>query len=171
MHYFLPFLANCTLQEEAEGGGFKVSVEIEKINMGYESLIELADVVFIGKDVSKANGAENMNEALELFKSRMMKKRAKISSILICPWGDCGAAGMDPDGKIYIAQAVPPPDDKIIDTCGAGDTFTATAIACLHKGYDLQKTLNVACLIAGIKIGQRGYKNLGREFHQKQDGQ
>ena len=31
----------------------KISLEIEKINMGYESLIELANVVFIGKDVSK----------------------------------------------------------------------------------------------------------------------
>ena len=137
--------------------------------MGYESLIELADVVFIGKDVSKANGAENMNEALEIFKSRMNKKSKNNESILICPWGDRGAAGMDQDGKIYLAQAVPP--DEIIDTCGAGDTFTATAIACLYKGYDLQKTLNLACLIAGFKIGQRGYTNLGREFYQKQDGQ
>ena len=31
----------------------KISLEIEKIDMGYESLIELANVVIIGKDVSK----------------------------------------------------------------------------------------------------------------------
>ena len=67
----------------------------------------------------------------------------------------------------YITTLAVPPDE-IIDTCGAGDTFTATTIACLHKGFDLQKTLNLACLIAGFKIGQRGYTNLGREFYQKQ---
>ena len=113
----------------------------------------------IGKDVSKDNGARNMIEAIELFKPKMKPK-----SILICPWGDQGASGVDRDGKFYFSKAVPP--KEIIDTCGAGDTFAAIAIACLMKGFDLQKTLNLACLIAGFKIGQRGYKNLGREFYQ-----
>ena len=109
--------------------------------------------------MSKDNGAKNMIEAIELFKPKIKPK-----SILICPWGDQGASGVDRDGKFYFSKAVPP--KEIIDTCGAGDTFAAIAIACLMKGFDLQKALNLACLIAGSKIGQRGYKNLGQEFYQ-----
>ena len=39
-----------------------VSVEVEKVGRGLEALVPLADVVFVSKEVAKANGANDMNE-------------------------------------------------------------------------------------------------------------
>ena len=39
-----------------------VSVEVEKVGRGLEALVPLADVVFVSKEVARANGANDMNE-------------------------------------------------------------------------------------------------------------
>ena len=135
----------------------KISIEIEKTNMGYENLIGEADVVIIGKDVSKANHANNPKEAIDIFKTKL-----RAGAILICTWGDKGASGVDQDGQVHHVQAVH--QDHVIDTLGAGDTFTATVIASLIKGHGLLRTLKLACYVAGTKVGQRGFKNLGSAY-------
>ena len=135
----------------------KISIEIEKTNMGYENLIGEADVVIIGKDVSKANHANNPKEAIDIFKTKL-----RAGAILICTWGDKGASGVDQDGQVHHVQAAH--QDLVIDTLGAGDTFTATVIASLIKGHGLLRTLKLACYVAGTKVGQRGFKNLGNAY-------
>ena len=63
-----------------------VSIEIEKANQGFENLIPYGDVVFISKDVSEANGAKSLKEALEIFKRHQRKAKSR----LICTWGHKG---------------------------------------------------------------------------------
>lgn len=121
--------------------------------MAYEDLVPLADVVFVSKDVSLSNGATNLHEAIELFKPKLKDK-----GILICTWGDQGSAGVDQEGQVSFVQAAKV--EKIIDSCGAGDTFTASIIASLIKNQTLKTALEFASKMTAKKLGQFGFKNL-----------
>ena len=84
-------------------------------------------------------------------------------SKLICTWGEHGAAGIS--GKNGTEIFVPAIFvEKIVDTCGAGDTFTASVIASLMKKNCLKKAMETGCKIAAEKIKQRGFKNLRRHW-------
>jgi ketohexokinase len=135
-----------------------ISVEIEKANHGFECLIDKVDISFISKEVSRANGAKNLSEAVEMFKQIL-----KFGSRLICTWGDQGVSGIDQDGSIIHVSSKCP--NKVIDSCGAGDTFTATVIgALLIKKATFKEALEAGCIVAGFKVGQRGFDNLGPVF-------
>ena len=54
--------------------------------------------------------------------------------------------------------------DKVVDTCGAGDTFTAAVIAALVNGHDAKKAVEIGVTMAGTKVGQQGFANLGHLF-------
>ena len=135
-----------------------VSIEIEKANQGFENLIPYGDVVFISKDISEANVAKSLREALDIFK----RHQRKPNSRLICTWGKEGAGSIDQDGQVLFVQAEHVPN--ILDSCGAGDTFIACVIASLIKGRSLKTALETGCRIAAKKIGQRGFQNLGDLF-------
>ena len=128
-------------------------MEIEKVGHGFEALIPSADLTFISKDVSKSNGATSLQESLDFFKAKMGQ-----GSMLVCTWGDQGASGIDRNGQVFHSAARPP--SKIVDTLGAGDTFTASVIASLIRGLAFDKALDFGCAMAGVKIGQRGFANL-----------
>lgn len=139
-------------------------MEVETVGKNYESLIGLADVVFISKDVSRSNGADNLQEAIALFSDKL-----KPEALLVCTWGDKGAAGCLKGGKPCFQPAYPPA--KLVDTCGAGDTFTASVIVALIKGYQPEDALKLGCKVAGAKVGQRGLTGLAREFNKALDQQ
>ena len=48
-----------------------------------------------------------------------------------------------------------------MDTLGAGDTFNAAFIYSQVKNMDWKKGLKFACLVAGFKISQKGFRNIG----------
>ena len=77
---------------------------------------------------------------------------------MICTWGQDGAGAIDQDGQVLFVEAEHVSD--IIDTCGAGDTFTAGVIASLIKGKSLKTALENGCSLAAKKIKQKGLKNL-----------
>ena len=130
-----------------------MSVEVEKVNQGFEDLITQADLVFVSKEVSKANGAKNLEEVLKVFASKLRPK-----SRLICTWSDQGASGIDEFGKHHFVEAQKV--EKIIDTCGAGDTFTAVVISSLIKGTKFEMAIETGCKIAAKKISQKGFTHL-----------
>ena len=78
-----------------------VSIEIEKANQGFENLIPYGDVVFISKDVSKANGGKSLREDLEIFKRHQQKPKSR----LIWTWGRKGAGAIDQNGQVLFVQA------------------------------------------------------------------
>lgn len=77
----------------------------------------------------------------------------------MCAWGSEGAAA-GKDNTVITQNAFPP--ERICDTLGAGDTFNAAFIYSQVEGYDWQKSLSIACLVAGYKIGQKGFLDLGK---------
>ena len=148
----------CYLHSDRNAESTILSIEIEKANQGFESLIPYGDVIFISKDVSEANGARSLTEAVDIFK----RHQRKPNSRLICTWGKKGAGSIDKDGQVLFVQAEHVPN--ILDSCGAGDTFVACVIASLIKGRSLKTALETGCRIAAKKIAQRGFQNLGDLF-------
>ncbi|CAD6229405.1 GSCOCG00006576001-RA-CDS [Cotesia congregata] len=59
-----------------------------------------------------------------------ISRDVKSGATIICAWGDRGAMARTPDGTIVQSPAFPPP--QIIDSLGAGDTFTAAVLHYLN---------------------------------------
>jgi len=145
-----------------EGSGCPVSIEVEKVGRGYEDLIPFGDVVMVSKDVAKHHGANTMTEALNVFKSKL-----KPGAKLVVPWGDKGATGYDlGTGETITSPAFPPPEGQV-DSLGAGDSFNAALIGSLAHGASLSRGIEIACRVAGSKIGRKGFIGLRDVFQEE----
>ncbi|XP_078471402.1 ketohexokinase isoform X2 [Lampetra fluviatilis] len=132
-----------------------VSVEIEKPEkLDTHQLMGHGDVVFISKDFAKHAGYDSAEAAV-----RGLYGRVKRGAVLVCAWGEQGAAATGPGGEVARSPAFPPP--TLVDTLGAGDTFIAGVIAALSRGQSLQEALTFGCRVAGKKCGVQGYEGLG----------
>ena len=80
------------------------------------------------------------------------------SSALICTWGAEGAMCWHGNGTTHKSSAIPP--EKLVDTLGAGDTFTAGTIYYLLMGCELNEAVDFGCQLAGAKCGIMGYDEL-----------
>ncbi len=143
-----------------ESPGTMVSVEVELAGRGHEeSLLPLADVAVVSKDVAAANGASDMEEALRALAPRLTRRGA----ILVCPWGELGAAAMDVrTGEAHTSPAFPPAE--VVDSLGAGDAFYGALVSALRRRVALPAALRVACRVAGAKVGRRGFSGLREVF-------
>ncbi len=65
-----------------------------------------------------------------------------------------GVATLELDGRV-IAEAKPPVVD-VVDTTGAGDTFTAALVLALVEGQAPADALNFACAAAAVSTTTRG---------------
>ena len=142
---------------ESIQGQVKISLEMEKLNRNYEPLLPLVNVVFVSKEYAQSQGFSNMTDLVTNF-------HPELKIVIICPWGDQGAAARDSDGKIIHVTAFVPPHG-VVDTIGAGDTFNATVVACLSQDQDLKTALVTGCKVAGAKVGQIGYQGLKSAFY------
>ncbi|KAL3856706.1 hypothetical protein ACJMK2_011429 [Sinanodonta woodiana] len=130
-----------------------VSVELEKINRAYDLIIDQGDYVFISKDYAMEQGFTDKISAVN-----GLIIRCQPGSIIICPWGELGAAARSWSGEVYQCDAFSP--GKIVDTLAAGDTFIASSILALNRGRSIQEALEFACRVAGTKCGMVGFKGL-----------
>ena len=129
----------------------KLSLEIEKEREDIDTLLPLGDVLLFSRPFALGRGFGSPEECLEHF------SKLAQADILICTWGDSGAAGLS-RGRFEYSQAFPPP--RVIDTIGAGDTFNAGIVDALNRNLPLNDTLQNACRIAGRKCGQLGFEHL-----------
>ena len=132
-----------------------VSVEIETPKSAcpeINRLLGIADVVFVSKDYAKDAGFDDKENAV-----KEIYKNCKKGSILFVAWGEQGAAAML-NNETFTSPAFKP--DRAVDTIGAGDTFNASAIYALHRGYSVDKSLEFACKVAGAKCGSRGFSGV-----------
>lgn len=91
--------------------------QVEKCRESLTPLISLAHVVFVGKDFASWKGAKNCQEGVALF----MKNVAE-GSLVICAWGEDGAAygikgGSSSRGDVVV-KVDAFPQEKIIDSLG-----------------------------------------------------
>lgn len=129
-----------------------VSVELEQpnsTNPEFRFLFGKADIVLIGKDYAIDDGYANKEEAV-----RGLYKLCKSDAILVCAWGEDGAAALV-DDKLEVSPAFPP--EKVVDTLGAGDTFNAGFIYAFSRGKSVAKALEFGCIVAGHKCGCHGF--------------
>eukprot|EP01135_Chromosphaera_perkinsii_P003581 Nk52_evm39s248 gene=Nk52_evmTU39s248 len=132
-----------------------VEIETESNRKGIFDLLRLDcfDSVFFSKDyISHTKGFENAIAFLEdpvicsiIVSGDGHDRKRKI----YCPWGSKGAWGMCEKGEIAHSPAIQL--EQVTDSVGAGDTFVAATIFAELEGYNMQETLNYACLRAGQK--------------------
>ena len=147
--------------KRSNGRGDGISLEIEKPNETLKSLMfhainfKMIDVLFVSKDVSMYLGAKSLKEAVKLFKNYDLHQ-----IMVIFTWADQGAAGIDINGQEVFVSAAASTIDGIVDTCGAGDTFTSGVISSLLRDFNLETAMQTGCIYAAKKIQQKGLKNL-----------
>jgi len=154
-------------ERERLGLSLTLSVELEKPHrQELEALFTLGDVVFVSKDYARAEGFKDMESAV-----RDLRQRALPGALLICPWGEAGAAASLPDGSVVGSVAHAP--DTVLDTLGAGDTFIAAAIWRLRAAgaapWDAaaaRAAVQAACQVAGVKVGLKGFRALPAALQQ-----
>ena len=78
--------------------------------------------------------------------------------IVICAWGEDGAAAKSLSCDIVTSPIFPP--EAVVDTLGAGDTFNAATIHALSGGKSLQEAITFGCKVAGRKCGMTGNSGL-----------
>ncbi|KAL4741049.1 Ribokinase-like protein [Aspergillus similis] len=140
----------------------KISVEVEKPGReGLQGLAQEADIVFYSKSWAQANGYQSAKECIEKQSTLLGK-----ATLLCCTWGQDGAAALEPRaGNTVHSPAYTPNRFQVVDTIGAGDTFIAGMLyGSTVKGdaWDLSQKLSIANRLAGTKVAQEGFSNLGR---------
>jgi ketohexokinase len=86
-----------------------------------------------------------------------------LSSILFCTWGAQGATCLQSaTNQILSAPALN--INQVVDTVGAGDTFTAGVMYGLSHGFDMMDVLTFACELAGRKVAQTGFDGLRQQL-------
>ncbi|CAG5136660.1 unnamed protein product [Candidula unifasciata] len=133
------------------------SLEAEKLRLapGLDkyNVWELPDVMFISKDFAKSQGYKTMTEVVSGYLLKLKK-----GAVVICAWGEEGAAANSEETGIVTSSAFLP--ETVQDTCGAGDTFVAATIFALSRGQGLLKAITFGCAVAGAKCGMQGFKGL-----------
>ena len=162
----------------------KISVELEKPGRpGLQELAYEADVIFYSRSWAQAEGHDSAEKCLMeqiklLCANNDGGERCVGNRLLVCTWGAEGACAVnlpdlsssvgalqstsDADLSIFHSPAYNFPDQPIIDTTGAGDTFIAGALFGLvrrdrgsnadSRSWSLKRTLDFANGLAGRKI-------------------
>ncbi|XP_033748276.1 ketohexokinase-like [Pecten maximus] len=132
-----------------------ISLELEKPGRRIlDCLIQYADVLFISKDKAGEDRLFSKEDAVRAY-----VKKCKPGAVVICAWGDQGAAALSSTDGVLCTSPVFPPE-TLVDTLGAGDTFNAATIFALCQGRSVQEAITLGCKVAGTKCGMKGNKGL-----------
>lgn len=169
-----------------------ISVEVEKPGReGLQDLAYLADVVFYSKSWAIGEGYRSAEECVKAQARKSFKARSPVAlaqgQTMICTWGEDGAyavrfAAFDDKEDVIFKEEAHSPAYKVgkpvVDTVGAGDTFIAAMLFGLLKRtrYELadqilspdavKKSLRFASCVAGLKVVQDGFSDLGQQIRE-----
>ncbi len=128
------------------------SLEVEKPRQGIEALFDLPQVLLFSRGLARSRGYLHPEPFLR--SARGVARRP----LLVCAWGEEGAAALDAEGSFWSSPAFPP--QRVVDTLGAGDVLNAGVVHARLQGMSVATTLEFACRLAGRKCGQLGLEGL-----------
>jgi ribokinase len=139
------------IMKMAKGRGMKIALNPSPWNERAGNLpLELADILFVneieGAGLAKMGAEVPAENILDCLCSHFPKTEIILT------------AGMD--GAYYgldrfraRGEIVPVP---VIDTTGAGDSFSGYFLTARERGYSVQDSLNTACKAAAITVSRKG---------------
>jgi ketohexokinase len=141
----------------AECPGARISVELEKLRPGIESLLDGPQVLLVSRAYALALGFETPENCLRDLASRTS------AELIVLGWGAEGARYLTRGlhGLGNTLDAVPAYSPRqVVDTLGAGDCLNAAIIDGLLCGLDPETTVERAVWLAGFKCGRHGLEGL-----------
>lgn len=129
-----------------------ISLEVEKVRPGIESLFAQADILLLSRAYAQAQGYLTP-EAVFAYLQTLAHP-----GIQVCSWGEQGAYARQAGADVLHqpAQVLA----HICDSVGAGDTFNAGLIHSLLGGQPLSAALAYANELAARKLQQLGFDRL-----------
>ena len=144
---------------------FRISVECEKPERrDIDKVARFANVVFYSKLWAEKNGYGDARTFLDA-----QREVTGEGAMLCCTWGSGGATALQKGAKetwadVKAWHAPAEEQAEIVDTIGAGDTFIAGMLSAInnHDDWELQRKVEFANELAGRKVLQEGFGDLGR---------
>lgn len=139
--------------EMAKSNNLKISLDLASFNVVEDNLEiikkwakDYVDIIFANEEEAKAfTGKEPLDALYEI---------AGYCEIAVVKVGKNGSY-INKDGNVYKIESI---KVNAIDTTGAGDAYAAGFLYGLVKGYDLQKSGDIASILAGKVIEGTGAK-------------
>jgi fructokinase len=95
-------------------------------------------------------------------RARKLQQELELELVIVT-LGKLGAMALVPDGT--VKNVTPNIDNKLIDSVGAGDAFSAIVIYGLLQGWNLQQILERAQAFASAIVGIRGATPSDQKFY------
>ncbi|MBN8656933.1 MAG: sugar kinase [Anaerolineae bacterium] len=116
--------------------------------MGFDELLAVTNVFLPNEaEAESLTGAENVEEAATRLGSKVEALAIKL--------GKDGALGMSKSQRVQV-ESIPV---NVMDTVGAGDSFDAGFIYGYLNGWELEKSLRLACVCGALSTQQAGGTN------------
>jgi len=140
-----------TIMKEAKTRGMKVFFNPSPYNVKIGKLpLDLVDIFFVNEIESAALAAEDEKSPPPVILDRLSERFPAAEIIL--------TAGRD--GAYYAFGKIRGRGEiielPVVDTTGAGDTFTGYYIAARYKQFPVSDALNLACKAACIAVSRKG---------------
>ena len=115
---------------------------------GFDELLAVTNVFLPNEAEAKSlTGADNVDEAANRLQSRVEAFAIKL--------GKDGALGISRSQRVRMSS-IPV---NVVDTVGAGDSFDAGFIYGYLNGWELEKSLRLACVCGALSTQQAGGTN------------
>jgi ribokinase len=139
------------IMKKARSRGLTVCLNPSPYNGKVETLpLDLADLLFVneieGAALASLGSETPAREILEALVRRFPASEIVLTAGRAGAWSGCGE--IREKGDIV--------DLPVVDTTGAGDTFTGYYIAARAENYSVREALGLACKAASIAVSRKG---------------
>jgi ribokinase len=139
------------LVEAARNRGLKICLNPSPYNEKIEALpLELVDVFFVNEIEGSALAGVPADTPYAAVVDAMTK-RFPNGEILLTAGKDGAYYGYRENRERGTVLDLP-----VVDTVGAGDTFTGYYLAARYRNYSVPKALEIACRAASIAVSRKG---------------